>query len=130
VLHEYGLSVNQQFTDNDNAILAGASPLHLAAYYGRTESAQMLLKLGADINVLDHVNGQTPLHVAVMQSQTPIITLLRNAKANVSIQDRSGNTAASYVSKHSKSVVSNVLADTQTLLKSETCSSILLLTLL
>lgn len=70
--------------------------MHLAAYYGRTESAQMLLKLGANINVLDRVNGQTPLHIAVMQSQTPIITLLRNSKADVTIQDRSGNTAASY----------------------------------
>lgn len=67
----------------------------LAAYYGRTEAAQMLLKLGANVNVLDRVNGQTPLHVAVIQAQMPIITLLRNAKADVAIQDRSGNVAAS-----------------------------------
>jgi len=94
VLHEYGVNLEQKTAD-DNEILAGATPLHLASYYGRTEAARMLLDCGANPNSLDN-NGQTPLHIAVIQGNTSIITLLRNAKADISVKDASGNTCASY----------------------------------
>jgi hypothetical protein len=94
VLKEYGVSLSQT-TAADNQILPGATPLHLAAYYGRTEAARKLIELGANINALD-INGQTPLHVAVFQGQLSIITLLRASKADLSIRDKLGVTAASY----------------------------------
>jgi uncharacterized protein len=96
VLHEYGINVNEQYTARDNIILGGATPLHLAAYYGRVEAANALLQCGANINAIDLINGQTPLIVAVMQGNAAIISMLRSAGADVTIQDLSGNTAASY----------------------------------
>ena len=96
ILHEYGITVNGQYTDRENAILAGATPLHLAAYYGRIEAGQAILLCGGDVNAVDLVNKQTPLHVAVIQGNLPFITLLRNANADVNLVDAAGNVAASY----------------------------------
>merc|ERR1712137_909300 len=49
VLHEYGTDLNQ-VTSDDNKILPRATPLHIAAYYGRVQAAKALLELGADPN--------------------------------------------------------------------------------
>ena len=94
VLHKYGIDLNTP-TASDNAILAGATPLHLAAYYGRYEAAQKLISLGAQINPLD-VHGQTPLHTAVIQNNCQIVELLCKNGADISIQDSQRNTALSY----------------------------------
>ncbi len=100
ILHEYGLSLEIK-TASDNQIIAGATPLHLAAYYGRAEAMQMLLELGADANALD-VHGQTPLHTAVIRGSadansgtTQCLKLLRG-RCNALLRDKQGNTAASY----------------------------------
>ena len=94
VLHEYGIDLEQKTAD-DNAILAGATSLHLASYYGRTEAMRMLLSLGANPNARD-VRQQTPLHIAVIQGHPAIIKLLRNAKADLNLKDTQGNTASAY----------------------------------
>jgi len=47
----------------------GASPLHTAARLGQIANAEMLLKLGADVNVVD-ASGQTALHVAAVHDIT------------------------------------------------------------
>jgi len=95
VLHEYGVQIEQR-TDDDNQILPGATPLHLAAYYGCKDAMQELLNLGADPNVLDSINGMTPLHLAVMQKQPLIIKMLLNNGANPGIKDKSGCFAVTY----------------------------------
>ena len=41
-----------------------SSPLHQAAYYGRSLVVQMLLDMGANLNITD-TYGSTPLHCAV-----------------------------------------------------------------
>jgi ankyrin repeat protein len=94
VLHKYGINLNQ-LTDSDNQILAGASPLHLSAYYNRVESCNTLINLGAYIDQQD-VNGQTPLHTAVIQGIIPIVNSLVRAGANLMIQDSWGNTPLAY----------------------------------
>jgi len=94
ILHEYGISFEQK-TDSDNSILPDATPLHLAAYYGRTEATLTLLSLGANIHSLD-INGQTPLHLSVIQGHIPVIKYLINNKADITIKDKFGNTASSY----------------------------------
>lgn len=100
ILHEHGLSLELR-TAADNGIIKGATPLHLAAYYGCAESMQMLLELGADANALD-LYGQTPLHTAVVRGSTDAasgtakcLKLLRG-RSNALLRDKQGNTAASY----------------------------------
>lgn len=95
VLHEFEVDLETK-TDDDNQIIRGATSLHLAAYYGKTEATSMLLSLGADPNSVD-VSGQTPLHVAVIQGHIPIIKLLRNNPKTIIMQkDNYGSTPASY----------------------------------
>lgn len=94
VLCEYGCDIEEK-TESDNNILAGATSLHLAAYYGRGNAARTLLSLGANPNSRD-VNQCTPLHIAVMQNQFTIARLLINSKADVMARDSVGYTPASY----------------------------------
>jgi len=47
----------------------GASPLHTAARLGQVGNADRLLRLGADVNVVD-ASGQTALHVAAAHEIT------------------------------------------------------------
>lgn len=93
VLFEYGINLNQK-TDHDNAILAEATPLHIASYYGRVEAVKKLLELGANANEVEK-HGQTALHIAVIQGHTTIIKLL-SSFCDLNLRDRSGNTAVAY----------------------------------
>ena len=93
ILYDFGMSIEQK-TANDNKILPSSTPLHLSAYYDRTNATKTLLELGANPNSLDD-EGRTPLHIAVIQQNISIIKLLRNL-TNLSILDKSGNTALSY----------------------------------
>jgi ankyrin repeat protein len=43
----------------------GRTPLHMAAFYGRTRATELLLASGATIEVRDRI-GMTPLHAAVL----------------------------------------------------------------
>jgi ankyrin repeat protein len=94
LIHEYGVSLEERTAD-DNAILQSATPLHLAAYYGRHASAKTLLELGADPNSCD-INGMTPLHIAVLRKHGLLIELLIGSKADPFVTDRSGNAPASF----------------------------------
>jgi len=94
VLCEYGVDLEEK-TDYDNPILQEATPLHLAAYYGRLEAAQTLLSLGTNPNSKDK-NNQTPLHIAVIQNQIGIIKLLKNKGANLLEIDNFGQMPISY----------------------------------
>ena len=75
VILENGVDVNEK-TDTNNEIIAESTPLHLAAYYGRYESAKVLLEFGADTNARD-VNNMTPLHLAVMRNHVKIVELMQ-----------------------------------------------------
>ena len=86
VLYNYGIDLEQKTAD-DNPILAGATSLHLAAYYNRFEAAKKLISLGANMNA-KNIHGQTPLHIAVIQGHIPIIKLLRNMSKSVNIKDK------------------------------------------
>jgi len=94
VLFEYGIDLNQK-TDSNNEIIADATPLHIAAYYGREEATKMLIKLGADLNVTD-AHGQTPLHTAVIQGHIGVIKSLRRAGIDQTVVDKYGNRAQAY----------------------------------
>lgn len=74
VLHEFGVSL-EETTADDNAILKRSTPLHIAAYYGRLEAVEMLLRLGCNGNARD-MFGNTALHIAAMQGYGAIIKAL------------------------------------------------------
>lgn len=93
VLYNYGIDLNQK-TDDNNSIIAGATPLHLAAYYNRIDSLCELLKLGVNPNGLD-INGQTALHTAVIQGHYDIIQVLKE-RCNIGIKDKYGSSAINY----------------------------------
>lgn len=82
-------------TDPDNPIIAGATALHLAAFYNRPAAMRMLLENGANPNSID-INGQTPLHTAVIQGHAKMVQLLRNFNADLNIRDNNGFTPAFY----------------------------------
>eukprot|EP01084_Bolivina_argentea_P002249 4157_1 len=94
ILHSFGVNINQK-TDNNNKILPGATPLHLACYYKRFESAKVLINLGADPNITDNIHKQIPLTLAVIQLNLNIIKLL-SRKSNILLKDNYGNTSLSY----------------------------------
>lgn len=94
VLAEDGVSLDQR-TDADNAIVAGGTPLHIAAHYGRTAAFAELLRLGADPTQTD-VHGGTPLHTAVIQGSADIVKLLRAYPALQQVQDNHKNTPIAY----------------------------------
>ena len=110
VILENGVDVNEK-TDANNEIIAESTPLHLAAYYGRYESAKVLLEFGADTNARD-VNNMTPLHLAVMRNHVKIVELLISFNANTSVFDKIGNTPVSYTrNKTIIDLISNPLVE-------------------
>jgi ankyrin repeat protein len=50
-------------------------PLHLAAYYGSTETMQLLIEHGADVTAQDRSN-RTPLHLALSKVSSSSASLL------------------------------------------------------
>lgn len=68
------------------------SALHEAAVLGDLESAQALLKAGADPNRREAQNQGTPLHVACFQGHLEICRLLLNRGAQVNLRDGEGLT--------------------------------------
>ena len=94
VLFDYGIDINQK-TDDDNMILASATPLHIATYYERFEAVKMLLEIGADVNAVD-IYQQTPLHTAVIQGNVDVIRYLKTAGAVLTSKDYMGNTPLAY----------------------------------
>lgn len=97
VLSEFGMDINCK-TSDDNSILPGATPLHIASYYNRSNVLKMLIQLGANINETD-IYGQTPLHIAVMQGNVGIVELLlkRRQLLNLNAKDKLGNTPLHYI---------------------------------
>jgi ankyrin repeat protein/uncharacterized protein YegL len=96
VLLEGGvMTLEGQRTARDNEIIQWATPLHLAAYYGRTEAARVLLEFGAHIDEVDGF-GQTPMHLAIIQKQAGICRLLKQYGPNMNILDMAGMSALSY----------------------------------
>ena len=73
----------------------GWTPLYCAAHHGNIDCLELLLKLGADPTVSNHV-GKTPLHAAAAQGRTVIVDLLTAAGASkrlASAVDKHGMTA-------------------------------------
>ena len=69
----------------------GTTPLHRAAYWGRTEAVEALLDAGAEADARTAV-GMTPLHRAARGGQTEAVRALLDAGAEVDARDKDGAT--------------------------------------
>ena len=67
----------------------GDTPLHLAAWLGQKDVAELLLDRHAEINAKDN-NGDTPLHLAARMGQSDVAELLLARKADVNPRDSAG----------------------------------------
>lgn len=70
----------------------GQTPLHVAAWYACTESAQLLLKNGAN-PACTTANGFTPLHFAAMQDAFDIVKCLFSYNIDINEGWQTGRTA-------------------------------------
>eukprot|EP00697_Spironema_sp_BW2_P005122 gnl/Spiro4/16908_TR9117_c0_g1_i1.p1 gnl/Spiro4/16908_TR9117_c0_g1~~gnl/Spiro4/16908_TR9117_c0_g1_i1.p1 ORF type:complete len:1272 (-),score=436.55 gnl/Spiro4/16908_TR9117_c0_g1_i1:98-3913(-) len=102
VLLTFGADIHAR-TSPTNPIVAGATALHLAAYYGRVEAAMLLLEQHADANARD-VDGRTPLHIAVRQNNPMIVRLLKQFKADVLARDRFDRVPMYYCSERDAAI--------------------------
>jgi ankyrin repeat protein/spore coat protein CotH len=70
------------------------SPLSWATLTGETKAAELLLELGANVNVRQEDEG-TPLHIAVFLGRAELAELLIKEGADVNAENRGGDTPAS-----------------------------------
>ena len=69
----------------------GMAPLHLAAWRGHKEIAEILIAKGADVSTKANTSGgETPLHMAAMEGHKEIAELLIAEGANVNAKNNSG----------------------------------------
>lgn len=86
-------------------------PLILASCNRQTKTVQLLIELGADVNVRDNHNNSTALHHAALNNWTDIIKLLLEANCDLNLKDNWGKTAMQEthvnISTEAKSLLKN-----------------------
>jgi ankyrin repeat protein len=105
LLHRDPAAVNDPRDD-------GWTPLHLAAFYGRTAAAELLLAHGADANVVS-ANGMAnrPLHAAVAGRHLPLVGLLLRYGADPNARQHGGWTPLQGAAQHGDMDIARTLLD-------------------
>lgn len=85
------------------------TPLHVAAFCGHDELAEMLLSVGARINAVEKKFGLSALHVAVLQNQISTCEVLLSKGANVKGVDPQGRTLLHWAASHGKTDIAELL---------------------
>ena len=101
VCHKFGADLEFKTAD-DNKIIAGATALHLACFYGRINSVMVLVSLGADVKAITNVSGQTPLHIAIASGHEYVVRYLltlEKGKECLQIADADDRLPAYYANK-------------------------------
>jgi ankyrin repeat protein len=95
---KYGTNIETRAND-DNKMIPGGTALHLACYYGRTNSVKLLVELGADLSSKTTIDQFTPLHYAIKNGHLDLVRYLLTIpkiKEIINIEDASGKTPAFY----------------------------------
>lgn len=79
-------------TDLNQKDAYGSSALTIAATFGKTEIAELLIKGGANLNVTS-ADGSTPLHTASFFGRTEIVKQLLAKQADLTLRNSFGVTA-------------------------------------
>ena len=74
----------------------GFQALHFAACYGRSEIAEYLLELGADVNA-QTARGNSPLHIACFENVIPMVELLVQRGADPALLNWQGKSCMDLV---------------------------------
>jgi hypothetical protein len=96
-----GADVNNGGADN-------FTPLHWAAYYGKTEMVTLLLSKGAQVNSRSAAYG-TPLTIAAQFGFYDTARVLLEKGADATIADASGQTALDYATAQQNGALINLL---------------------
>ena len=108
LLVEAGVDLNYQDDQGETA-------LHVAARFGHTECARILLEeydgQKADMEVAENSFGWTPLFVACVDGRIDIVKILIAAKASLERLDTSGWTAKEHAALRGHMDIAEVLAD-------------------
>ena len=79
----------------------GFSALHLACFFGHTETARELIARGADVNAAaDNLSGVRPLHSAAAGKSAEIVVLLLEHGATADARQHGGWTALHAAAMH------------------------------
>jgi len=73
----------------------GQTPLHVAAYHGEAQCAQLLCSNSADIGSRDE-ESRTPAHLAAMMNQSSTLQRLVDCGADIDVPDVHGRTCSHY----------------------------------
>lgn len=84
------------YGDVDAHMTYGRTALHHAASCDSVEVARMLIKIGADTNVIGTPLGVTPLQLACISGSLSTAGMLLDAGVNVDTRSRTGRTALHY----------------------------------
>lgn len=88
---------------------SGSSPLHEAVKHGNLVTVKWIVKLGADINLVDNV-GQTILHVAALTGNVEIVEyILEDNLIDVNYEASFGITPLIIAQRHNHSDVIKIL---------------------
>ena len=76
VIHKYD-PISLEFRSGlDNQIIKGATPLHLASFYGRTNAVKTLIELGSDVKSQTNPDQYTCLHLAIKHGHKDLVRYL------------------------------------------------------
>ena len=88
--HKFGANLETK-TENNNAVIAGATSIHLACHYGRLSSLQTLCSLGADMGAVTNVSGQNILHIAIKQGHSECVRYILMSSCGKQLMNVSDN---------------------------------------
>lgn len=102
--------LNSGISVNSKATITNTPALTVAVYASNLGAAEILLKHGADINILDS-SRNTPLMVAVIKNDIVMVKFLLRYSPDINIINNFGFTPLSYAIQQNKNDIEKLLID-------------------